>query len=194
METYLKMKFEFTKSFSEKWCYRLKWLLLPLALVALGAVCTLLMVIQSEPARDLAKCRQELQNISSLLENFELKLAESETSLQECHRQSILQREKIMELEKQMKELQLLNANLTEKQKVLQAAAEKQQEKINECERKLTTTRDHLQRQEDKLNQCQWDREKCQQQLSLHGHANAMHGPSIFCLILSLVALKLLCG
>uniref|UniRef100_UPI00398F1776 golgin subfamily A member 6-like protein 22 isoform X2 n=1 Tax=Pristiophorus japonicus TaxID=55135 RepID=UPI00398F1776 len=172
-----------------------KWVVLALAfLITVLLVCTVFIVMNTDPVRKLRECRQKLQNDSSVLENYMLNLAGTQSSLKDCRDQSILQREKIMELEKQMKELQLLNANLTEKQKVLQAAAEKQQEKINECERKLTTTRDHLQRQEDKLNQCQWDREKCQQQLSLHGHANAMHGPSIFCLILSLVALKLLCG
>ncbi|XP_078412353.1 uncharacterized protein LOC144689077 isoform X1 [Cetorhinus maximus] len=129
-----------------------------------------------------AKAEDLVSQLSKITHNQE------EEKRDELARQS----KDILDLGKRVKEIELLNGNLSKKQEYLEAEAQKWQEQSNQCEMNMATTNDHLKRAREELKACQSDRNACRHQLQ-YGQASTVHG-HVGLVALSVMSLKLLCS
>ncbi|XP_078054728.1 uncharacterized protein LOC144479636 [Mustelus asterias] len=179
------------KIFSGRCSCLLKWLLLPLVLFTVISTCLVIVLLNSEPMKQLKGCQNQLANKTLLLEKYMAKLAEAQSSLRNCQNQSARQVENILELENRVKELEQINRNFSIKQELLEGEVQKWQEQSDQCETNMAKTNNQLKRTKEDLKWCQQDRDACRTQQS-NGQANIAHGSYIVLIALSAVSLQLL--
>ncbi|XP_041060704.1 uncharacterized protein LOC121287166 isoform X2 [Carcharodon carcharias] len=177
---------------SKRQFHLLKWIILGLLLIAVIVASLVIILMNTEPMKQLAECQAQLRNNTSLQEKYMETMADTQSSLKNCHNLSARQNEDILELGKRMKELELIKNNFSKKQEDLEAKAQTWQEQFHQCEMNMTTTNNHLKRTREELKACQSDRNACRHQLQ-HGQASTVHG-HIGLIVLSVMSLKLLCS
>ncbi|XP_078412354.1 uncharacterized protein LOC144689077 isoform X2 [Cetorhinus maximus] len=177
---------------SKNRCCPLIWIILGLLFIAVIVTSLAIILTNTEPMKRLAECQAQLRNNSSLQNEYMEMMADAQSSLKNCQDQSARQSKDILDLGKRVKEIELLNGNLSKKQEYLEAEAQKWQEQSNQCEMNMATTNDHLKRAREELKACQSDRNACRHQLQ-YGQASTVHG-HVGLVALSVMSLKLLCS
>ncbi|XP_038633557.1 uncharacterized protein LOC119953395 isoform X3 [Scyliorhinus canicula] len=162
----------------------LKWWGLQLFSVAVIIACSVILIMYSDPVKQLGACRGQLAN--NTLSPSEP--TEIDSSLTDCQNQSALKTESILKLEKLVNQLEILNRNLSIKQEQLEAEVLKWEEQTNQCKRSLTIVNDQLNTAKQDLKSCERDRDACRAQLN---HTNTVQ-PHIVLIALLVTFLKLL--